>query len=94
MDVKGEIAAGGSEYSTTEGGESKHKGDTEGAARFPACATGGQKAKDTNGGGKHRGVTESRQDQGGLGSPHAVVPTSEGKTFPPNQGGPGTSVRG
>ena len=61
-------------------------------ARFSAWITGGQTAKGASGGGKHRGVTGNRQGQGGLGSTNAVVLTGEGKTVPPNQGGPGLSV--
>ena len=45
-------------------------------------------------GGKNRGVTGISQGQGGLVSPLVVLPKSVGVTFPLNQGGPGSSVKG
>ena len=50
MDLKGDMAAGGSEDSTTEVRESKYKGGREGAERFSACTSGGYTAKIARGG--------------------------------------------
>ena len=85
MDIKYDRASGRSEDITTE---------VMDIARVSAQATGRKMDKGSSGGNKHRGVTGSSKVQGGLVSPHVVVPTSEGKTGPPNQGGPGTSVSG
>ena len=41
---------------------------------------------------KHQGITVGKYDQGGLVPPHAVVPTSEVKTGPPDQEGPVPSI--
>ena len=75
--IKGGMEVGRLEDSTSEGREIQHKESTEGASRFSARVTGGQTAKVASGGHKHRGVTGSRQVQGGLESPHAVVPPRE-----------------
>ena len=85
MDLKYDRAAGRLEDSTTE---------VMYSARVSARSTGQQMEKGSSGRGKHRGVTGSSKFQRGLVSTHVVVPTSEGKTGPPNQGGPGTSVSG
>ena len=62
--------------------------------RFSVRTTGGQTTKGARGMGKHIGVTGISQDQGGLGSLHLVLSTSDRETGPPNQGGPGPSVSG
>ena len=73
---------------------SEHKEGTYGVACVSALTTGGHMAKVLNGRGKHRGVTGIRQVQGGLGSPCAMVTTSEVKKVPPNEGGPGPNFSG
>ena len=62
--------------------------------KFSARATGGQTTKGAISGDKHRGFDRSRQGQGGVGPPLAVVMSSAGEIGPPNQGGPGPRVDG
>ena len=92
LDLTGNMAVGISTGGTSEDGEGKRKGCTEGAAQSSARAAEGHTITSASSGFNHRGFTGSRQGQGGLGSPHAVVPPNEGKTPPPDQGGTGTSA--
>ena len=53
LDLKGNMEIVRSEDSTSEGGKSEHKGSTEGALRFSACAAGRQMEKGASVGRKH-----------------------------------------
>ena len=87
LDIKGDTEVGGPEEAIQRAGRASTKEVRRVRCDFQRT-TGGQTENGASGGRKHRGVTGSRQDQGGLGSHNVLVTPSEGKTGPPNQGGP------
>ena len=57
--------------------------------RFLARDTGGKTTKGASVSVEHSAFSGSRQDQGVMGPPRAVVTSSEEETGPPHQGGSG-----